>query len=204
MKNSLNLQRDDQDVSETDPKQMLENTEILLSDTITSDVMYTSAIEISCGYGNPKFMTIPQTNRSTSGLCQHENSELIQSLIKRINDLTEQCNNLADQVSNLSALSTQNIKHGNTNNARYKCIQYKHQDDTTMETQTEPENTSQPIKIIKSVQSEDNHTQTESYTVSPSYSKTLKTPKIKNSKQERHEQPRHARENLREKNSQIK
>ncbi|CAC5370970.1 unnamed protein product [Mytilus coruscus] len=178
---------------------MLENTESLLSDTITSDVMYTSAIEIFCGYGNSKFMSTPQTNRSTSGLCHHDNSELIQSLIKRNNDLTEQCNTLADQVTNLSALSTQNIKSTNTmetqtmldisvSNINIRMTQ-------PMGTQTEPENTRQPIRINKeSVLSVDNHTQTDTYTVSPNYSKTLKTPKINNSKQERHEQPRYARD----------
>ncbi|CAG2193223.1 unnamed protein product [Mytilus edulis] len=151
--NSPNLQRDDQDESETDPKQMLENTESLLSDTILSDVMYTSAIEISCGYGKPKFMSTPQTNRSTSGLCHHENSELIQSLITRINDLTEQCNTLADQVSNLSALSLQNIKSTNTMETQTMLdinesninIRMTHH----MGTQTEPEYTNQPIRIIK-------------------------------------------------------
>ncbi|CAG2229174.1 unnamed protein product [Mytilus edulis] len=201
--NSPNLQRDDQDESETDPKQMLENTESLLSDTILSDVMYTSAIEISCGYGKPKFMSTPQTNRSTSGLCHHENSELIQSLITRINDLTEQCNTLADQVSNLSALSLQNIKSTNTMETQTMLdinesninIRMTHH----MGTQTEPEYTNQPIKIIKeSVLNVDNLSQTETYTVSTNYSKPLPMQKINNSKQERRVQPRHARNDPKE------
>ncbi|CAC5416563.1 unnamed protein product [Mytilus coruscus] len=150
---------------------MLDNTVDLLSDTMTNSIMYTShasAREISCGYGNPGFTSIPQTNRSTSLLCHHEDSELIQSLITKINDLTEQCNSLAYQVSNLTqpikstnSMETQTITDINVLNLNTRLKQ-------TVATQTEPE--PKPSEIIK--QSVENHTQTN--TATASYSQILK------------------------------
>ena len=70
------------DTSETDPKQMLSHS--MTTDTLTGSVVYTSAIEIPCGFNTPMHSSTPRTRFTNNQSCCQVNI-LIRSLLSKWN-----------------------------------------------------------------------------------------------------------------------
>jgi hypothetical protein len=70
------------DTSETDPKQMLSHS--MTTDTLTGSVVYTSAIEMPCGFNTPMHSSTPRTRFTNNQSCCQVNT-LIRSLLSKWN-----------------------------------------------------------------------------------------------------------------------
>ncbi|CAC5364115.1 unnamed protein product [Mytilus coruscus] len=84
------------DTSDTDTKMMFTHNKS--SDTTSNSIVYTSCIEIPCGYGTPVRSTIPKAFSTPKDKCSIDNP-MIQSLISEVESLREQCNLMSSQLA---------------------------------------------------------------------------------------------------------
>jgi hypothetical protein len=102
------------DTSETDPKQMLSHS--MTTDTLTGSVVYTSAIEIRCGFNTPMHSSTPRTRFANNQSCYHDNT-LIRSLLSEVECLKEQCNQLSFQLAEIKNKSVVTVS-----TQTYECV----------------------------------------------------------------------------------